>query len=183
VRARVQLARNSLATSVTRLSNHKLHLAIASLDTLAGRIVKANRAARSEIGKPPTDPESDTLPGPPAVLAVMVLEHSVQKTLVPEFDNRKRPAVIEALRATLFVTQVRRDNLLDAVLALKPGARGDYSDGLSDTLPVYPQEIRQLTTALSTFSLRPSSRKILTTGQARIRATRVKFDRAFGGGE
>jgi hypothetical protein len=183
VKARVQLARTSLATSVTRLSHRKFHLAIASLDALAGRIAKASRAARNEIGKPPTDPESDQLPGPPAVLAVMGLEHSVQKTLVPEFDDRKRPGVIEALRVALFAAQVRRDNLLDAVLALKPGARGDYSDGMADTLPVYPQEIRQLTSALATFTLRPASRTILTTGQTRIHATRVKIDRAFGGGE
>jgi hypothetical protein len=176
-------ARTSLSRAVARLSHGRYHKAVDSLDTLATRIGQANRAAKNQIGKPPTDPESDDPPGPPSVLAVVRLEHTVATTLLPEFDAMQRPGVVDALRGTLHAALYRRDNLLDAVLALKPGPMGDYADGLADTLPTYSQEIQKLTDALATFSLTAVSRTALQNSQQRVRATKAKMDAAFGGGE
>jgi hypothetical protein len=176
-------AQRALARTVARLHRGDFRDAVDSLHTLRQRIGKANFAAKNQIGKPPTDPESDTPPGPPSVLAVTRLEHSVVITLLPRFDGMRRVGVVDALRLTLHAATVRRDNLIDAVVTLRPGARGDYADGMADTLPWYPQEIRQLTDALSTFSLPAESRTALQNGRTVAQSSKSKMDAAFGGGE
>jgi hypothetical protein len=179
----LELARNSLTHTVSQLNHGRYVKAAGTLHTLAERVARANHAASNQIGKPPSDPESDDPPGPPSVLAAMRLEHTVCVTLVPQFDDMNRPRVVNALRVALRVTQHRRDDLLDAVLAQKPGARGDYADGMADTLSWYPQEINQLTNALSTFQLEADSRTALEEARERVQATKQKIDAAFGGGE
>jgi hypothetical protein len=176
-------AQRALARTVARLDRDDFRLAVDSLRTLRQRTGKATHAAKNQIGKPPTDPESDTLPGPPSVLAVARLEHSVAITLVPRFDGMRRAGLVDALRLTLRAAHVRRDSLVDAVVALRPGARGDYADGMADTLSWYPQEIRQLNDALSTFTLPAESRTALENGRTRVQATKATMDAAFGGGE
>jgi hypothetical protein len=176
-------ARTSLDRAVARLGAGRYHDAVDSLTTLAGRIGQANRAAKSQIGKPPSDPESDEPPGPPSVLAVVRFEHAVVLTLLPQFDGMRRSGVVDALRSALRADLFRRDKLVDAVLALKPGPRSDYADGMADTLPTYQQEIQKLTAALATFDLPAESQTALESAQQRVRATRAKMQAAFGGGE
>jgi hypothetical protein len=176
-------ARTALSRAITRLENGRYHLAIESLGNLRTYVGRANHAAKNQIGKPPTDPESDTPPGPPSVLAAARLDHTVVTTLLPQFDNMQRVRVVDALSATLLATIQRRDNLLNAVLALKPGPRGDYADSMADTLPWYTQEVQKLTDALTTFSLTDAARTTLETAQQRVSATKAKMDAAFGGGE
>ena len=111
------------------------------------------------IGAPPTDPESDDLPGPPAVIAVLGLEHRIGMGVVDLFDGMKRPGVVRALRVTLGTTHHRRNVMLDRVIALPAeGARDDYADGMADTLGIYNQEVQKVTTALRTYRLSPSGR-------------------------
>jgi hypothetical protein len=176
-------AQRALARTVTRLNRSDFRDAVDSLGTLRQRIATANFAARNQIGKPPIDPESDTPPGPPSVLAVTRLEHAVAITLVPRFDGMRRAGLVDALRLAVRAAHLRRDNLVEAVVTLRPGQRGDYADGMADTLPWFPQEIRQLTNALSTFTLPAESRTALENGRTRVQSTKAKMDAAFGGGE
>ena len=117
-----------------------------ALDRLTNNTRRANVGATATIGKPPSDPESDDLPGPPAVTSVIALDHRIGRQLIPRFDGFRRPVVSEHLRVALWAAYHQRGVILDKVIALPPeGAGEDYADGLSDTLPVYGQDVSQLT--------------------------------------
>ncbi len=81
------------------------------------------------------------------------------------------------------MAQIRRDVVLDAVMALPAAKADDYTDGMSDTLGMYASEVKSITTALATFTLSPSATTGLTNALARARATKAKVNRAWGGGE
>jgi hypothetical protein len=176
-------AKTSLTRAIARLQHNRYHLAVDYLRSFTGRIGVATHAARNQIGKPPTDPESDDKPGPPSVQAVIRVQHAAVTGLLPRFDGLRRPGAADALRHALHAAVHRRDNLLSAVVALKPGPRGDYADGLADTLPTYNQEISALGAALASFQLPAASRTTLVNVRAQVRATQKKMDAAFGGGE
>jgi hypothetical protein len=177
-------ADDALDRAVARIRAHHPRKAIRALGTVRYQVSLANQAAKAQIGKPPTDPESDDPPGPPSVMAVLGLDHRVGTVVVGLFDGRTMDDLVYALRRTLTITHQRRDALLDAVIALPAeGALDDYVDGMSDTLGIYTQEVRQVTSALQTFRLTPSGRAGLTNALARVRVTKAKVDAAFGGGE
>ena len=145
---------------------------------------QAQLVATALIGAPPTDPESDDLPGPPAVLAVLGLEHRIGMQVVDRFNGMKRFWVVRALRRTLGTTHYRRDIMLDKVIRLPAeGGLDDYADGMADTLGIYTQEVQKVTTALRTYRLSPSGRVGLRRALVRVQATNAKVNRAFGGGE
>ena len=176
-------AKAALARATTELNAGRPRRAIAALDDLKHQIRQAHRAALNLIGKPPTDPESDEPPGPPAVLAVIALEHRVVMGSVPLFDGHTRTDVVDALHRVLRSTLQRRDMMLDQVLALRPASRGDYEDGMADTLGQYPKEEQQLTTGLATYRLSSSAQTALHNALVRVRATGAKVNAVFGGGE
>jgi hypothetical protein len=176
-------AKEALAKATTELQAGRLGSAITALDDLRHQVRQAHRDAVDTIGKPPTDPESDEPPGPPAVLAVLALEHRVASGTVPLFDGQTRADVVDALHRVLRSTLHRRDRMLDHVLDLRPAARGDYEDGMADTLGTYPKEEQQLTTALATFHLSSSAETALTDARVQVRATEAKLTPVFGGGE
>jgi hypothetical protein len=154
------------------------------LTSARAHVLGANTAAAGLIGAPPTDPESDDLPGPPAVTAVLKLDQRVTTRLVPMYDGLNRPGVVRKLRSAMAGAQTRRDALIAPVLALPPEGDGaDYADGLADSLPIYAQEVKALQTALNTYTLSDSARVGLTNALARARATRATMTAAFGGGE
>jgi len=179
----ITLAKEALATATTELQAGHPGRAVTALDDLRHQVKLAHRAALDLIGKPPTDPESDEPPGPPAVLAMLALEHRVAMGTVPLFDGQTRTDVVDALHRVLRSTLHRRDVMLDEVLALRPAARGDYEDGMADTLGQYPKEEQQLTTALATFHLTSSERTALKDALVQVRATEAKITPVFGGGE
>jgi hypothetical protein len=177
-------ANAALAKAKAELAAHHPRRAIAALSDLKYQVGRAHVAAMDLIGKPPTDPESDEPPGPPAVLGVLALEHRVGMGVVPLFNGRTRTDVVDALRGVLSSTHNRRDRILDRVIALPAeGARGDYEDGMADTLGQYTQEVNQLSTAVNTYRLTSGGTVGLKNGLARVRATQAKVDAAFGGGE
>jgi hypothetical protein len=177
-------ANAALTRATTELKAHHPRRAIAALNDLKYQLGRAHVAAMNQIGKPPTDPESDEPPGPPAVLTVLALEHRVGTRLVPTFDGRTRTDVVDALRLVLYSTHHRRDVILDRVIALPAeGARGDYEDGMADTLGQYTQEVNQLSTAVSTYRLTSAGKVALDNALTRVRATQAKVNAAFGGGE
>lgn len=158
--------------------------AVRALRDLRYQLGRAHVAAMRLIGAPPTDPESDEPPGPPAVLKVLGLEHRVGVKVVPLFNGRTRTDVVDGLRAVLNSTHRRRDVMLDRVIGLPAeGARGDYEDGMADTLGQYTQEVNQLSTAVTTYKLTSTSKVTLDHALTRVRATKAKVDATFGGGE
>ena len=179
----LQRARAALDGAEARLTRRQYTKALASLKALRYNLWRAHNAAMAKIGKPPTDPESDEPPGPPAVIAVANLEHRVTMKLIPFFNRLTRNSVIDALRYTLRRTHVLRDRMLDKVIAL-PAAKGeDYDDGMSDTVGLYNAEVNLVTTALEQYRLTASGRDGLTSALARVRATYAKVNERWGGGE
>ncbi len=180
----IQRASAALQRAVTQIRAHRYGQARASLETVRIKGRRAQEIATGLIGAPPTDPESDDVPGPPAVLAVLRLEHRIGMQVVDLFNGQKGSRIVRALRTTLWATHGRRTIMLDKVIRLPAeGARADYADGMADTLAIYKQEVTSVTTALKTYRLSPSGRTGLRRALVRVRATNVKVNRAFGGGE
>jgi hypothetical protein len=180
----IQRADAALQRAIVQIRAHRYGKARASLGTVRRQSTQAQQIATALIGAPPTDPESDDVPGPPAVLAVLRLEHRIGMQVVDLFDGMKRPGVVRELRRTLWKDHRRRNIMLDKVISLPAeGARADYADGMADTLGIYKQEVQEVTTALSTYRLSPSGRVGLRRALVRVRATNTKVNRAFGGGE
>jgi hypothetical protein len=104
--------------------------------------------------------------------------------LVPRFDALRRIDVVSSLSSTLTRTHRRRDGMLDAVIALPAeGARGDYDDGMSDTLGMYPAEAKLISSAVQNDALIDSAHTGLTNALARVQATDAKLNVVWGGGE
>ena len=180
----IQRARTALAKTEDQLVLHRYGKALDSLQALRRNVVKANKAATGQIGLPPTDPESDDPPGPPSVFAALKLDHRVTMHLVPRIDALSRIDVVSSLNSTLTRTHGRRDSMLDAVIALPAeGARGDYDDGMSDTLGTYPGEEKLISSALQNDALIDSAHTGLTNALARVQATDAKVNVVWGGGE
>ncbi|GAA1476542.1 hypothetical protein GCM10009623_09880 [Nocardioides aestuarii] len=155
-----------------------------ALTRLRRNLSRTHASAESLIGKPPTDPESDDPPGPPAVLAALRLDHRVGTRLVPAYDGLQRPRVLRSLSESLTTTYSHRDATLATVIALPPeGAGDDYTDGMSDTLTQYSSEVSQLTTARSTYTLTDAGSAALATSLATVLATQEVVEAAYGGGE
>lgn len=177
----VTRARAALDAVVTSVHHRNYDRAVDRLRALRPQIRIAHTKATSLIGKPPTDPESNEPPGPGAVLKVAGLEHQVTVKLVPLYDGL-RGQTLEPLGSTLNVTAKCRDVMLDKVIALRPG-RDDYTDGLSDTLPDYKQELTALSTALTSYDLTAAARTALQQARKIVTGTRDEMQRVFGGGE
>jgi hypothetical protein len=180
--AAVTKAQTALTGAVTSLQHHEYATAITRLRAAKQQVRIATTGAISQIGKPPTDPESDDPPGPTAVLKVARLEHQVTLKLVPLFNNLQGIAVTP-LGSTLTVSDACRDVMLGKVLALSPAKIDDYTDGLSDTLPDYKKELTAFSTALSTGDLTDAGRSSLQRAQQIVNATSAAMNKAFGGGE
>jgi hypothetical protein len=180
----IKRAKAALTRTEDRLAQHRYGRALDSLKALRRNVRAANNAATNQIGLPPADPESDDPPGPPSVFAVLRLDHRVTMHLVPLYDALSRLDVVSSLNASLGRTHRRRDAMLDAVIALPAeGDRGDYDDGMADTLLVYPAEEKLISDTLQTAALIDSARSGLTDALARVQATDAKVDAVWGGGE
>jgi hypothetical protein len=144
---------------------------------------KANTGAKALIGKPPTDPESDDPPGPPAVTAALKLDGAIVSALAPIY--RGKPArMVKAFNATLGATQASRLPMLRKVAGLPPeGAGADYADGMADMLPLFTREVKVLRTAVRAAPATGSARTGLTKALASATKAKAIVDKAFGGGE
>ena len=70
------------------------------------------------------------------------------------------------------------------MIALPPeGDIDDYADLIADKLTIYPQEVKQVKSALATYTLTPVARDGLQAALVRVTATKAKVQKAFGGGE
>ena len=184
LKGHIDRADRALAKASKQVRAGRYHRAIKSLRRARLHTNQANTTARSLIGAPPADPESDDTPGPPAVLAATNLDYRISTGTVALFDRHRKPRLVAALRRTLTAAQTGRDRILDVVIAQpEEGEGGDYADGMADTLVQYGREVSAISTAIKTFTLSPAGRTGLRNALARAQATQAKVTKAFGGGE
>jgi len=184
LKSEIRAADDSLARARRQIRAHRYYRAVRSLERVTKHTRRVNVAAQALIGAPPTDPESDDPPGPPAVLAATRLDYRVSTGATALFDGQRRDRLVRQLRRSVATAQRRRDALLDAVIALPAEGDGaDYADGMADTLGQYDREVETISAALTTFALTAPARIGLTNSLARAEATRAKVNKAFGGGE
>lgn len=181
----IQRADAALAHAGSSIRAGRYTLAVRNLLSVRAQTSAANVQAKALIGAPPTDPESDDPPGPPAVLAALKLDSRISNGSVALFKNQQaRPRLIQNLRLAVKTAQIRQDALLDAVIALPPeGAGSDYADSMADTLAMYTRQVSTISTALNSYTLSPAGTTGLTNALTRAKATQAKVNRAFGGGE
>jgi hypothetical protein len=170
--AKILSARAGMNTALRYLTQHQHPSAITALRTLRVRIANVHQATM-------------TLMGPGRVLSMLNLEHQIATKLLPHFNGLTSSTVVNALQTTLTTTFTDRTALLNKVIALPQdeGVGAEYDDSEADTLPIYDAEVTAYTAALRQFRLTAQGRTALTTDLAKVRATRVKFNRRFGGGE
>ncbi|WP_028638077.1 hypothetical protein [Nocardioides sp. URHA0032] len=182
-KAAVAKAKAALAKALTDIGAGRAQSAARDLRVVRRQAQNAHATATALIGRPPSDPESDEPPGPGAVLKVAGLEHRVVTALVPLFADPHGQAVQKPLsRATIQVVACR-DTMLGKVIALKPGKRDDYVDGLSDTLPSYDAEVSAIGAQLDGSLLTSRGRTTLTRAQQVVTRTQASMQAVFGGGE
>ena len=176
-------ANAALATAQTSIANGRYNQAAQQLRTVTGQTQVANVAATALIGRPSTDPESDDVPGVNAVLKVSALDHRITMTLVPLFAGPHGVHVLPSLTKALLQADKCRDAMLGKVIALKPGKRDAYVDGLSDTLPVFKKELTAIANQLAGGTLTTGGRSALTQAQRVVQKTSDAMKKPFGGGE
>jgi hypothetical protein len=180
----IRQGRTALRAVKSSVQQRRYAAALRSIRVVGWKVARAHEAGMAQIGAPPTDPESDDPPGPPSVIAVLNFEHAVTAQFVPLFANLRKTLVVRALGSTLASAHRVRDEMLDAVIALDPEEEGaDYADGMADTLPIYTAEVAAIRKALNRYRLSPTGRVALRAALVRARATLVKVNAAFGGGE
>lgn len=158
--------------------------AIVSLRSLRRNMYRADRAARRQMAiVPDPEAEDETTTGPDSVIAVLALESDVVTTTSGLFDGNSK-GVVDAATHALFRTLNARDRLLDAVIALDPeGAGADYSDGMTDTVDGYADEVANITDAIGDGQLSPGGGRVLRAALNQVTATSAKVSAAFGAGE
>jgi hypothetical protein len=178
------LAQRALAQATARTRAHQLVRARRSLAAVRSHSTAANRGALNLVGAPPTDPESDDPPGPPAVIRVVRLDFQLGTGAAALFNGHSATLFVRAVRRTVWAVQTRRAAVLAKVVGLAPeGDRTDYADGMADVLPIFTREVTFFTTALRTYRLSSTARSALNAALARARAARTSVQGAFGGGE
>lgn len=183
VKPAVAGAKAALAKALADVQAGQYAAAATQLHAVRHQVRVANTVAMSLIGKPPTDPESDDPPGVTAVLQVGALDHRITMALVPLFSGPAGHQIARPLGKGLNKAVGCRDRMLGQVIALRPGARDDYVDGLSDTLPSFHQELTAIATPLAGSGLTTAGRAALVQAQQVVSATTTAMEKVFGGGE
>jgi hypothetical protein len=157
--------------------------AVSSLKAVRGNVIQANNAARAQMTAQPTDPESETPPGPDSVEAVLTQETTVATRLAGML-NGKRGMVVDGISPALRSTVNVCDSLVSTVTALDPeGSGGDYADGMSDILPDFDSEVATLQADLNNEQLSAGGRSVLAAALDKAKKTQAKMTAAYGGGE
>lgn len=177
-------AKSALALAIAELNKHHPGKANAALRTYAKESARAHRQAIGLIGEPPTDPESDDVPGPPAILKMIRLDHKATMSLVPHLDGQTATGTVAALRKALQVTHTQRNRMIAQVTGLPPeGTGSDYADSMSDVLGIFPKELTLIDTGLGSYTLTDVGRTSLSATRERVAAADEMMNGAYGGGE
>jgi hypothetical protein len=175
---------DALARAEARIDDGQSTPAVWALNAVGVNVLRASGAAKRQMNAAPVDPESETTPGPDAVVAVLGLEQEAITRLAGLFDLQTRASVVSGLNAALMIASKQRIKLLNAVIALPAeGAGADYADAMADSLDGYADEVANLTEALAVDRLSPDGRTALTLALNRAKAAQAKINAAFGGGE
>lgn len=176
-------ANTALGKALADIKKARYVRATNQLRKLRRKTQTAHTAAAALIGLPPTDPESDDPPGVAAVLRVGGFEHRVTSALVPLFSDRQGRHVVRPMAHGVNQADACRMTMLAQVIALNPGVRDDYVDGLSDTLPSYQRELTAIAAQLAGHGVTTAGRTALTKAQLVVSETRRAMNSVFGGGE
>ena len=182
-KAAMTSANAALAAAQTSIAKGRYPQAAQQLRTVTRQAQAANAAATELIGQPSTDPESDDVPGVDPVLKVSGLDHRITMALVPLFANHRAAQVVPSMSKALLQAVKCRDAMLGKVIALKPGKRDAYVDGLSDTLTSFKKELTAISNQLSGGTLTTGGRTALTKAQTVVTKTYGAMKKVFGGGE
>jgi len=182
-KAAVTDANTALSRALTKIAHGHYAKATKQLRIMKRKTQAANTAATALVGKPPTDPESDDPPGVTAVLKVSGLDHRITMALVPLFADPHGVHVVPPLGKGLLMADNSRDAMLDTVMALNAGKLDDYVDDLSDTMPVYDQELTAMANQLGGDHLTAGGRSYLTRAQEVVSKTQAAMEKVFGGEE
>ena len=175
---------DALARAEARIDDGQSTPAVWALNAVGVNVLRARSAANRQMSAAPVDPESETTPGPDAVVAVLGLEQEAITRLAGLFDLQTRTGVVSGLNAALIIASRQRIKLLNAVIALPAeGAGADYADAMADSLDGYADEVANLTEALAVDRLSPDGRAALTAALNRAKTAQAKINAAFGGGE
>jgi hypothetical protein len=184
VKTDVAAARAALSRATTRAGAGDVAGTTTALTTVRSHTRHANTGAKALIGAPPTDPESDDVPGPPAVTAALKLDAAIVSAVVPLYGGSRAGTLAGAFNSTLRRAQASRMPMLQQVAGLPPeGAGADYADGMADMLPLFNKEVKVLTTGLQGA---PATGKVhagLTNALARATQAQKIVKKAWGGGE
>ena len=173
----------ALSKALTNLRHGRYAKAAGHLRVMKNQARTANTAATSLIGKPPTDPESDELPGVAAVLRVNGFDHRVTMTLLPLFSSPRGTPRGPGPRSRVDQgRRVSRRHAEDRDRAA-PAARDDYVDGLSDGVGAYAQELDAMASALAGTGLTAAGRGAVDHARQIVAATNAEMQPVFGGGE
>jgi hypothetical protein len=173
----------ALDRSEARVDDQQYGSAAASLQALPVDLGRAHRAGRKQL-RAKADPEAETTPGPDSVVAVLTAEQSAITRLAGLYDSVTDPVVLNRIAGALNTALAKRDQMLDAVIALNPeGAGAVYADSMADTVDGYADEVANLTEALKVDRLTTSARAALSNALSRSQAATAKVTAAFGGGE
>ena len=183
VKSDVAAAKAALARATTKAAAGDVAGTTTALAAVRSHAKKANTGAQALIGAPPTDPESDDVPGPPAVTAALKLDAAIVTAVVPLY-GRGRARLVKALNTTLTAAQKSRLPMLKQVAALPPEGDGaDYADGMADMLAIFTKEVKVLTTGLQGAPATGSAHTGLKQALARAKQANAIATRAWGGGE
>ncbi|MDX6533814.1 MAG: hypothetical protein QOF68_1558 [Gaiellales bacterium] len=174
-------ARIAMANATTYRARRDYMQASNSLANLRIYLERAHKAGMAQIGAPPVDPESDDLPGPVSVIAVLAVEHLIVNQSAKLFAGLQVGIGIDATQS---LTMAQRKTMLKSIVSLDPEGDGaDYADGMADTLPIYAQEVTFLTSVLTTGPLSSTGRQTLQASLVQSKATNAMVNAAYGGGE
>ena len=182
--ASVKQIRTTLKAVTAASKAGQKRAAARQLASVASQLGPAHASAAAQIGLPPPDPESDEIPGPGAVQAVMNVDHRIVTLALPLLAGLPARAA-GTLASTVVLTARCRDQVAGQVAALPPGGEGaDYMDAMADTLTSFQQELKAIKQALAPGSgLTTVARTRLTRARTVVQATFATMKKSFGGGE
>ena len=176
-------AQDSVDLSALRVNNRRWKLANRALAGVKVNVVRAHRAGMYQMALPVAE-EAETTPGPDSAIAVLTLEQGVITNLAALFDGIPvgHPLVIKNPSEALTQANAKRDQMLDAILALDPEEAGaPYADAMTDTVDGYADEVANLTEALQRDALTAAARAELTKALKKSTATAARISPPFGG--
>ena len=184
--ASVKQIRTALKAVVAASKAGQKQAAARRLTAVSPLLGTARASAAAQIGLPPPDPESDEIPGPGAVQAVMNVDHRIVTLALPLLAGLPARSA-SSLAATVVRVATCRDGVARQVAGLPMGEGGEgteYMDAMADSLTSFQQELKAFKQAQAPGQHLPSvAGTRLTRARTVVQATFKAMKKSFGGGE